>query len=73
MEMKEEALAAAEISLELFVEKAFEPVVDGLLEELKKAIPGQVDDAVIEMVKPSLKPIAKKLLLEQIEKISEKV
>lgn len=31
------------------------PVVDEVLEEVKKAIPGQIDDAVIELLKAPLK------------------
>lgn len=72
-EVKEAALAGVEVSLELFVEKAYEPVVDGLLKELAAQIPGGIDDAVIAALAPSLKPVVKQLLLAQIEKISEKV
>lgn len=72
-EVKEAALAGVEVSLELFVEKAYEPVVDGLLKELAEKIPGNIDDAVIAALAPSLKPVVKQLLLAQIEKISEKV
>lgn len=72
-EVKQEVLAGTEVALEAFVEKAYEPVVDGLLNKLKEAIPGTVDDVFINAAAPMLKPIAKQLLLEQIEKISDKV
>ena len=35
-QVKEAALVGAELALEALVEAAFEPVVDGLLEEIKK-------------------------------------
>lgn len=73
MELQEEVLAGVEMSLEKFVEVSYEKIVDGLLETLKEKIPGSVDDMFIEAAAPMLKPIAKELLLAQIEKISAKV
>lgn len=73
MKSVEEVKAGAELGLEAFVEKAYEPVVDELLKKLAEVIPGKIDDAVIDMAGPSLKIAAKAALLAQIEKISDKV
>jgi hypothetical protein len=72
-EMKDTVLEAAEVSLEVFVEKAYEPLVDGLIEEIKVKIPGTLDDSILDGLAALLKPKMKALLLEQIEKISAKV
>lgn len=72
-EVKHDVLAGIEQALEAFVEKAYDPVVDGLLKELADKIPGGIDDAVIAALAPSLKPVVRSLLLAQIEKISDKV
>jgi len=72
-EMKDTVLEAAEVSLEVFVEKAYEPLVDGILFEIKKAIPGTLDDSIVDGLATMMKPKVKALLLEQIEKISPKV
>lgn len=69
----EEVKAATEVSLELFIEKAYEPLVDGLIKELSAKIPGAIDDVVFATLGKALKPKAKELLLIQVEKISEKV
>ena len=73
MELKEEAKAAAEVSLELFVEKAYEPAAEELLKKIKDLIPGEAYDGIVDLIAAPMKPILKKALLDQIEKISDKV
>lgn len=47
----------------------FDSGLDIGLAELKAAIPGGIDDAIIDMVAPQFKPIAKAYLLALIAKI----
>jgi hypothetical protein len=74
MELIGKKLAAVvEVELEKLVEAKSDAVVTALLEQLKKAIPGGLDDVAIEAAKPSLLPIVKMELLKQVEKISAEV
>jgi hypothetical protein len=72
-QVKAALLKHAEIFAEGIVADLYDPALDAAKEALKKAIPGQVDDAVIELVIGSLKPIFKAELLKQVEKISAEV
>lgn len=50
---------------------AFDPAMQLAADKLKVAIPGQVDDAVIDVVMASLLPIGHKELVAQVEKLLE--
>lgn len=69
--VKQEALAALETALKAGVEARFESFTDALLVELKKAIPGEVDDMIINAASPMVKPVVKQMLLDLIAKIHE--
>jgi hypothetical protein len=69
----EEVKAGAEVALEAFVEKAYEPLADALVIKLKELIPGESFDGIVDVLGMSLKPVVKAALLAQIEKISDKV
>jgi len=72
--VKKEALKQVELLLEKAVEAGkVEELVNLVKVEVEKAIPGTVDDMVIELVVPKLIPVLKAALLAQIEKISEEV
>jgi hypothetical protein len=51
------------------IEVGYDDAVELAKAKLKEAIPGTVDDAVIEMVAAALVPALKTALLEQIQKI----
>lgn len=51
----------------------FDPAVSVAKEELKKLIPGQVDDMVIDLVVGTFGPELKKALLAEVDKISAEV
>ncbi len=72
-ELKEKALAQLKVDgvvlLENQVKMLVEPAMDLALGKLKAVIPGQIDDAVIDMVAPMLI----KLIKEEIEKGLEKL
>jgi restriction endonuclease Mrr len=70
---KEQALAGLEIAVETAINEKLDSVVTELLNAMKVAIPGQLDDLAIETAKPVLLPVLKKTLLQLAEKISEKV
>ena len=77
MELKEVAKKAAlkhgEVFFKGMIGDVYDPALVEAKEALKKAIPGQVDDLVIELVVGNLAPIFKAELLKQVEKISEEV
>ena len=50
---------------------AFEVATKVAAEKLKAAIPGQVDDAIIDMVVPALSPIVKAELLKAIAELEK--
>ena len=74
----EELLQAAKVQalkdLEVLLKNQVGVVYDGAIQlaaqKLKEAIPGQVDDAVIDVVVAALSPVLKEQLLLQIEKVS---
>lgn len=57
--------AAVEANSDMLVDKAFEA--------LEKAIPGQIDDAILEAAKPSAKVAIKEALLKLVDQISDQV
>jgi hypothetical protein len=68
--MKEQALKDVETLLKNQVEVAYDEAIELASKELAEKIPGQVDDAVINMVVAALAPTLKAKLLEQIEKVA---
>lgn len=72
MENKEKALALAEETAKLVVDATYDRLLEMILDEVKKAIPGTIDDMVIDTVKPVVAPKMKELLLAQIAKIPGK-
>lgn len=62
-----------EVVLKDMVTLGYDDLAAALKEEIKKAIPGQVDDAIVDMIAPMLMPAIKTVLLAQIDKISEEV
>lgn len=63
-------LKHAEVFAEGLVKDLYDPAFDSAKDGLKKAIPGQADDALIELILGTLKPIMKQELLAQVEKLS---
>ena len=68
--MKEQALKDIETLLKNQVGVAYDEAIELASAKLKAAIPGEVDDVIINMVVSSLKPLLKDLLLAQIEKVA---
>lgn len=73
MDLGEKVKALVEVELEKAIEAKSDAVVNALLAELAKAIPGQLDDVMIEAAKPKLLPVVKAELLKLVEKISKEV
>lgn len=80
MEPKELAGAAVssvakhgEIMVKGVLGDIYDPAVAIAKEELKKLIPGQVDDMVIDLIVGTFGPELKKALLAQVDKISAEV
>ena len=71
MEAKEQVLMIAEEAAKALVDASFDKIMDVVTEELKKVIPGTIDDLVIDAVKPMIAPKLKEILLAEIAKISE--
>lgn len=69
---KEQALVLAEETAKMVVDAVYDRLLEMILDEVKKAIPGQVDDMIIDTMKPIVAPKMKALLLEQIAKIDGK-
>jgi hypothetical protein len=51
------------------VELFFDDALDLAVEELKKAIPGKIDDAVLALIIPAIKEPLKKAILQTLDKI----
>lgn len=68
--MKAQALKDLEILLKNQMEVGFDEAAKLACEKMKAAIPGQVDDVVIDMVSSPLIAELKKALLAQVEKVS---
>lgn len=73
MELKEQAkqiaLKHAEEMMKELVDVCMEPALIEAKEAIKQAIPGQIDDAVLEVMFAALMDPAKAALKAQIEKI----
>ena len=72
MDNKEQLLVMAEETAKLLVDATYDRLLEMIMDELKKAIPGQIDDMVIDAVKPMIGPKMKELLLAEIAKIDGK-
>ena len=74
---KAQIISEVKKQLELLLEKGLEQYHDQVmtkaLEEIKKAIPGIIDDMAIEAIKPKLMEVSKAEFAKLIEKISEEV
>lgn len=62
-----------EIFLEGVLGDIYDPALAAAAEKLKAAIPGQIDDVVINLLVSNLGPILKQELLAKVEEISEEV
>ena len=72
MEVKDQALVLAEETAKLVVDATYDRLLEMILDEVKKAVPGQIDDMIIDTLKPIVAPKMKELLLAQIAKIDGK-
>lgn len=70
---KKTLLKHTEVFAEGLITDLYDDAIEAAKEALKKTIPGQVDDAIIELVIASLKPVFKAELMKQIEKISAEI
>lgn len=73
MDLGDKVKALVEVELEKLIEAKSNDLVSLALAELAKAIPGQLDDVMIEAVKPMLLPVVKAELLKLVEQISKDV
>lgn len=77
MELAEKAkmslLKHGEIFVEGFLADMYEDAMKEAVAKVKLAIPGQVDDLVLDLVVANLGPALKAELLKQVEKISPEV
>lgn len=64
--LKQSALKHAEAFASGFVGECYDAAIVEAKEAVKKAIPGQVDDMIIDLVVQTLAPELKKQLLEKI-------
>ena len=69
---KEQLLALAENTAKLLVDASYDRAMELIFAEIKKAIPGTVDDMLIDTLKPLIAPKLKELLLAEIAKIDGK-
>lgn len=68
-----EVLSAVEPAVVQIIETKSDALVDYLVGKLTAMIPGNLDNALAETVKPQLKSEAKKFLLAQADKIDGEV
>lgn len=73
MDAKQEALVLAEVAAKALTEAAYDKIVNLICEEIKVAIPGAIDDLIIDSIKPMVAPKLKELLLAEIAKIDGQV
>lgn len=71
-EIKDEVLVIAEAAAKALVDASYDRLMEVIFEEIKKAIPGTIDDAIIDMLKPIVGPKLKEILLAEITKIDGK-
>jgi len=69
-EMKQELLKKIELELEKQNEEHMDEVVAMICEEVKKLIPGEQYDGLVELMKPAMEKILKAQAAKLIEKIS---
>lgn len=72
-EIVSQLLAHVEVAVEKAVEAKSDALVEMVLKEITVRIPGGLDDAAAEVIKPELKVKVKAFLLAQAEKISPEV
>lgn len=70
--MEQEVLVIAEAAAKALVDASYDRLMEVVFEEIKKAIPGTIDDSIIDMLKPIVAPKLKELLLAEIAKIDGK-
>lgn len=70
MEIPKEVLSILEATAKTLIESHSDKLVHLCLEEIKKVIPGEIDDVILDQLEASLKAKIKELLLDQAEKIS---
>lgn len=71
--LDENILPAVEVALKAYITDNFDKHTEFVLEALKKAIPGQWDDKLIDSKKEEIAAFAKDLALKQADLISGKV
>lgn len=62
-----------EVAIEGLIVKHLDQVVDQVVLKITEAIPGTLDNVLLESAKPKIKEELKKVLLAQAEKISVEV
>lgn len=70
MKLGEQILEMIETQVQAAVEAQAEPLMASLLDEVKKLIPGGIDDAIIDSMKPTILPVVKAELLKLADKIN---
>ena len=73
MGLKEDLLKVVEAEVKKQVEEHCGELVAAVLAKIEEAIPGGLDNAVLEALKPQLSEIAKAQLLKLADKISADV
>lgn len=73
MNLKEGILAKVEVEIEKYIEEKCDAAVEAGMAKLAALIPGQIDDILLEKIKPEVKASIKAELLKQAEKISPNV
>ena len=69
-EMKQEILKKIELELEQINEEHMDEAVSMMCEEIKKLIPGEQYDGLVDLVKPTMEKVLKAQAAKLIEKIS---
>lgn len=70
MGMKEDVLAMLEAAVKKLVEDNCDAVVAGAVKALEDAIPGDIDNAILEAAKAKIQEAIKAELLKLVDKIS---
>lgn len=70
---KKSVLKHGEIFAKGIIEDCFEPAIKVAQEQVCKAIPGQIDDAIIAKVVENFAPALKEAMLAEVSKLSEEV
>lgn len=66
--MKVQAIKDGKALVKNQIELAYDPAVELAVAKLSAAIPGQMDDVILNLVKANVAPILKASILEVIEK-----